>query len=297
MRCAYLIMAHDRFEILEKLLSALDYSGNDIYIHIDKKTKAYPKEKLISVCRFSKIHFIDSRIRVTWGGYSQIEAELALLTEASKGNYDYYHFISGIDMPLIKQSELHSFLEQHLGTEFISLNAGWAATDGVKIRYQLFYPFQETVGRNYSTLLGRISHRLQVLQQKIGVCRNKAIRFEGGSSYFSITHELVLFLLSNKKKIHKLFSATSCCDEIFLQTIIADTKFEKKIFDPENPYRSNMRMIDFKRGNPYTFTIDDWQELLESKKWFVRKVGSATEKERQLLDQLLSHTSESKSDS
>ena len=34
---AYLIMAHKNLEQIKKLLKLLDYSQNDIYIHIDTK--------------------------------------------------------------------------------------------------------------------------------------------------------------------------------------------------------------------------------------------------------------------
>lgn len=37
MKHAYLIVAHTDFKILERLLDLLDYPGNDIYVHIDKK--------------------------------------------------------------------------------------------------------------------------------------------------------------------------------------------------------------------------------------------------------------------
>ena len=33
---AILIMAHNQFKILEKLVQQLDHARNDIYIHIDK---------------------------------------------------------------------------------------------------------------------------------------------------------------------------------------------------------------------------------------------------------------------
>lgn len=36
---AYLIMSHNDFYILEKLLRLLDDRRNDIYVHIDKKVK------------------------------------------------------------------------------------------------------------------------------------------------------------------------------------------------------------------------------------------------------------------
>lgn len=36
-RHAYLIMAHNQWELLLELLKALDDSRNDIYLHIDRK--------------------------------------------------------------------------------------------------------------------------------------------------------------------------------------------------------------------------------------------------------------------
>lgn len=41
---AYLIMAHNNFYILEKLLRLLDDSRNDIYVHIDKKVSEFDFE-------------------------------------------------------------------------------------------------------------------------------------------------------------------------------------------------------------------------------------------------------------
>jgi hypothetical protein len=37
---AYLIMAHNEFPLLTRLVSALDYPGNSFFVHIDKKVGA-----------------------------------------------------------------------------------------------------------------------------------------------------------------------------------------------------------------------------------------------------------------
>ena len=37
MKHAYLIMAHNEWEMLNKLIQASDYPNNDIYLHIHKK--------------------------------------------------------------------------------------------------------------------------------------------------------------------------------------------------------------------------------------------------------------------
>lgn len=44
-RHAYLIMAHNQWDVLEQLLRALDDPRNDIFLHIDKKT-THPLEHL-----------------------------------------------------------------------------------------------------------------------------------------------------------------------------------------------------------------------------------------------------------
>ena len=45
-RHAYLIMAHNQFDLLCKLIRELDYELNDIYIHIDKKAGEIMKRNL-----------------------------------------------------------------------------------------------------------------------------------------------------------------------------------------------------------------------------------------------------------
>lgn len=56
MKHAYLIMAHNEWELLNKLINALDYSDNDIYLHIDKKSK-FDREYIVSP-RYSHIYYV-----------------------------------------------------------------------------------------------------------------------------------------------------------------------------------------------------------------------------------------------
>ena len=102
---AYLIMAHHQFEILMIFLRLMDHERNDFYIHIDIKTKDIPIEKIRNSVKYSRIEFIN-RMSVNWGGYSQIECELNLLKQALRGEYDYYHLVSGIDMPIKTKNKI-----------------------------------------------------------------------------------------------------------------------------------------------------------------------------------------------
>lgn len=75
---AYLVMAHNNFYVLETLLHLLDDERNTIYLHIDKKTKGVDTEALQKIPQKAKLYLVKRR-KVNWGGFSQIQCELALL--------------------------------------------------------------------------------------------------------------------------------------------------------------------------------------------------------------------------
>lgn len=48
---------------------------------------------------------------VGWGEDSQVECEIFLFNEAyKKGAFDYYHLLSGVDIPLKSNDYIHDFL-------------------------------------------------------------------------------------------------------------------------------------------------------------------------------------------
>lgn len=48
---AVLIMAHNQFKILEKLMIQLDHERNDLYIHVDRKTVGLSRQDLNKYAR------------------------------------------------------------------------------------------------------------------------------------------------------------------------------------------------------------------------------------------------------
>lgn len=128
MKFAYLIMAHNEPYVLEKLIRMLDYPDNDIYIHIDEKSQLINKDALYT--NSAHLVVIPSR-NVTWGGVSQVNIVLDLLAEALKTQHDYYHLISGVDLPLKKHSDMVAFFENNNGKEFIGITPNWAESPEV----------------------------------------------------------------------------------------------------------------------------------------------------------------------
>ena len=121
---AYLIIAHNNFYILKKLIALIDDERNDIYIHIDKKTKNFKKNDFMNICKKSNVYFI-KRISVYWGDYSQVQCELNLLKAAIKGNYQYYHLISGVDLPIKSQDYIHDFFDINNNIEYVRFTDNW----------------------------------------------------------------------------------------------------------------------------------------------------------------------------
>lgn len=55
---AVLIMSHYQFEILEKLMIQLDHERNDLYIHVDRKSRGFEQARFEQICKKSKVVFI-----------------------------------------------------------------------------------------------------------------------------------------------------------------------------------------------------------------------------------------------
>lgn len=282
MKHAYLIMAHNEFYILEKLIKLIDDNDNDIYIHIDKKVKNFDFEKYKNLSLKSKIVFT-KRINVSWGGDSQIKCELLLLEAAIKNNYDYYHLLSGVDLPLKKQKEIHQFFKDNNGKEFVHFTYFHPINDERISRVKYYHLFCKNI-RSSSKVKSFISSKLynliKKIQIKININRVKNEEFMYGANWFSITNNFAHYVLDKKRYIKKRFKKTHCADEIFLQTICYNSPYYDNLYlKKDDDYKQIMRFIDWNRGNPYTFKIDDLNELINSEMLFARKFSSKVDKE------------------
>ncbi|WP_349087531.1 hypothetical protein [Anaerobutyricum soehngenii] len=108
-----------------------------------------------------------------------------------------------------------------------------------------------------------------------------------------MTDELVSYVLKNKKKIKKVFNYTMC-DEMFLQTIVYNSSFKDKLYDKDydDSCLGNQRYIDWKRGTPYTFRNEDFEELINSNCLFARKFNEKID--CKIIDRLLEYVNKEK---
>ena len=279
---AFLIIAHNNWWQLNNLVKLLDHKDNDIYIHIDKKSRGLNVAELVGNVHYSQIK-VFSQYKVFWGGYPIVEVEMFLLETAHRIGYDYYHIISGVDLPLKSMEYLHNFFEENNGYEFISFDDDKLINDPEISRRTKYYHFLQNYRRRFKLKLFNsfftfCERVLLVLQICFRVNRTKHLdwHIKYGSQWVSITYKLVDRLLKSKDKIKKVFSQTNCADELFIQTVAWNCGFKDKIY-----FAGNMRLIDWDRGgngNPYTYQSADYELLANSKMLFARKFNEKLDK-------------------
>lgn len=269
---AYLIMAHTQPELLKKLLMLLDDERNDIYLHIDSKAKDFPMEEAAALVTKAKCIFTE-RTNVKWGSYSQIHCEMVLLKEAVKSEHAYYHLLSGMDLPIKSQDEIHSFFEAYEGLEFVDEDLP-QINEAALSRVRYSHRFYGKAG-SVKDVFGALETKGQ---QLLGVDRTKKysdIIFQKGRNWFSITHGLAKLVIEKENWIREVFGQSVCGDELFLQTVARNSPFAKKICNPNTmPEIPDTRYIDWKRGgnnNPYIFREGDYEELKNAGGLFARK--------------------------
>lgn len=283
---AYLIIAHTNWKQLQLLVSLLDDEQNDIYIHIDKKidiTDLHIQTKVSSL-------FFVPRIDVRWGTCSQIEAEYSLFENAAKGIYQYYHLISGFDLPLHSPMFIHDFCKQNYNKEFIGFNfKDW----DVKQRVYCHNLFGKQMRnrllpiRYFFKLIRLFVNRIQILLHYYPH-RNSKIVYKQGCNWVSITHDFVIDLIRQKDKIFKQYKYAYCPDEIYKQTFAFNSpKYRDRIYDMNDEFKGCMREIDWNRGRPYTYTINDYDMLIHSNKLFARKFDER--KDMQIITKIVNY--------
>lgn len=287
-RHAYIILAHDEFELVSILLTSIDDFRNDIYIHIDAKSKGYDIDSLKNVVKNAKIN-ICSEIKVNWGGYSIVEAYLLLFKKAISTYHGYYHVISGADLPLMTQDEIHDMLSES-EYEYVHFTANPMPAEFLE-RVDYYHFFQEYVRRKYVGVFFKVLEKTSILIQKLlGTHRfGRSFTLQKGCNWVSLTHECVEYILSKEKFIDKTFRYSYIPDEMFIQTVLANSKFMDRVWklSYSDDMKDALRFIDWKRGSPYTFTNEDYDELVESGCLFARKFSLT--KDRIIIERIVKH--------
>lgn len=284
---AYCIIAHRDPYCLRTLISLIDDKRNDIYILIDKKSDFDQFKGLES--KHSNLIIIpeNQRIDIRWGGLSQVKAELILFrTAVEKGKYDFIHLLSGADLLLKSQDYIHNFFDsKDKDSNFIVLSSGKSTDENIHYKtdfYHLYIEYQHLPGDKNSLFeksryyVSRvIKHSVLLIQKLFKFKRNWGnLKIYKASNWVSLSQSFSEYLVENEEKILKLFRWVSCSDELYKPTMLLNSKFKDTLWKNEKGKIESLRLIDWKRGTPYTWRLSDFQNLIDSRKLFARKFSS-----------------------
>lgn len=267
MRNAYLIIAHNEFSVLQRLVSALDDGRNDIYIHFDKKVKVLPDIKASK----GNMYILKKRVDVKWGTVSQIRCEYALWNEALKnGPYDRYTLLSGTHFPLMSNDGIDTFFAGKAGRNL--------------------FPYMERANEYQIDMKVR---RINVLpcsflwraflkvQRMLGMRINKKTVFFNAGNWASLTEEAVRYLCGNEARIVRKYRWSFCGDEFFAPTELMASDLAGSV-----EFSKELLKFEIGRSNAKTYGVDDYKELVESGCVFARKFSGKAAK---ILDMLTQH--------
>ena len=132
-----------------------------------------------------------------------------------------------------------------------------------------------------------IDLRLLHLQMRLKIDRTKRrdIKLYTGANWFTITDKFAEFAIS-KSELMKKLRFTAHPDEIYMQTILYNSEFKNNLYYQgfDDNYDSCKRLIDWKRGKPYIWKMEDLKEIEESNFFFARKFDINTD--RKIIDYL-----------
>ena len=281
-RHAYLILAHRNWGQLEVLLQLLDHPFNDIYLHIDRSARGWDAAALQASVRQGTLTIM-SRFRPAWGSEALVDATLALLRAASETPHAYYHLLSGMDLPLRSQDEIHAFFANAEHAEFVDFKYETVSPDLLKSRLQTFHFLQSARQRSpFLRKLDDLSLRLQSLL-KVNRLRFCTVRFQKGSQWFSITQAFAEYCLAHAAEYRRYFRFSKCADELFVQTLLQNSPFLANRFSGKyDDEHATMRFIDWDRGtssSPYVFRSEDFDLIFQSGMLFARKFDERVDSE------------------
>lgn len=265
MRNAWLILAHNEFEVLQLLLRKMDSPDSDFYIHFDRKVKTLPA---IEPLQYGRLFVLGERIDGRWGDISLVRIELLLMETALKnGPYTHYHILSGVHLPLWPTDELIRFYDSLSDKTVLRFWERVAVEVDFKMR-RFHYPIRDfnssnRLRRNVCRTLWRAS---LWLQKRLGIRHYRHLDFCKADQWVSLSEQACRFFVDTRKSILQKYRWSFCPDEFFVPTELTD--------HPEaGPYIhcSNLLYVEFGDDSPRTFPLAAYDELKQTGCMWARK--------------------------
>lgn len=297
MTVCYLILAHKYPELFKKIAQHILNSGGVCVAHIDKKAD-------IDDFYVEGVSYVRERENVRWAGYSAVKATQKMLAQALKEYPEATHYasITGQCYPVRPLREYADYLArpenlEHSWVSFYALAPGMR--NYVLVLYREYKDFEGLLPEG---IIRRGVHKVCYKISRLFPRKNLPIQFYQGSAYWTVSRSTALQVMDFLKtptgrEVTKIFRSAPMPDEMWMQSILlniparenaeaweTDGQLAPGTKHSEN--HANHHYIDWS-GNgahPEVLTEKDLPVILESGKWFTRKVEPQAS--AQLIDAL-----------
>ena len=256
----------------------IEHKDSYIFIHIDKKSLGIKDE----IIKHPRVIIIPTSYRVEWGDYSQIQSINSLMEFARNYDvFDYFSLHSGSDLAVKPIQEFVEFLIKDGKYAYLECYKlpykKWQYGGGLG-RLALYWPkcfrrkySQHSPMRYLRSLYGKAYGAHLIKGHRLP----DNIDFYGRSDWFTLRRDCVEFILNyvdQHPEYNKLFENSLIGSEIYFTTL-ANMFNDKAQICNDN----NLRYIDFVHvdkktpGSPKVLTMEDYQEIKNSSKFFARK--------------------------
>ena len=254
----YFILAHKNPVQLNELIFKLQDGKSFVFIHLDKNVDI---NLFQSVQQIKHCYFIKKREQSRWGGFGIVEAtlngmmEIQAFMKLNHGNANYHCvLLSGEDLPLKANAEIHNFLENQQEISFIHhwklpYDKWW---DGGLFRFESLYVFDYNKHTKVHYWLNKIVRKLKLdflLPMNRIKKKHPELELYGSSQWMVFSKDLMRSVVdkSNEKlPFKKLFKQVLLPDELYIITLIQNfLKGESALIQ-----NSPSHLIIFKGVNP-----------------------------------------------
>jgi hypothetical protein len=271
----FLLLFHADPQQAKRLLQRLVPVGRCI-VHVDAKSD-------LSAFQIDdpRVVYVSDRVDVRWGAISQVEATLRLmrtaLSECEVPQVSHFVLLSGSCYPLRPLEEFRTYSGLNADTNFIKM-IPLASTRKLheRVRHFWFYEDLPVNGRKFATT--RFARGLLQLIGKLG--RRSFPLFSQwyfGSQWWALNPEAVTYLVSypHETSVKRFLRFAKAPDEIYFHTLLANSPLQHSV-EPVTGRgvwdAANLHLIDPSLSR--WFHASDYEEIVASGRWFVRKVGS-----------------------
>jgi hypothetical protein len=273
MKSALLVLGYVEPSVLRAAMPVYKAAGFDIFLHVDAKADiARYREELGEIA--GQCLFIEQRIHIFWGGYSMVEAELALVNAAmSKANYDRFTLVSDDSFPMMRGDALQAYFENDFDRVSIrKLEPNEQFMSRYTNYFYLDHPASALRGRPIE--MSRIDEQFLYHMRKIEDLRKtgkKQIGVYYGSQWWSLSRgsmDIILNQMASDPHLMESFRYSAVPDELLFPTLIGN-------FIPHSNFRGSLMFVDWsKEPKPYVFKNYEEVKSIGSTHAFARKFTS-----------------------